>query len=441
MVAAKLWRTVKSGGRRIGGAWRQKWRDQRGGALVVFGVVAPAVIGVAGLGVDAVSWYMTKRQLQAAADMVAVMGAHVLSSTRDTAEVVAAGNAEFTKNITGRLTATTIDVQTPPQSGDNVGDANSVKAVLTYSHPLYLAGVILGANTVIRAEAVAKIVSSNSQCVLALDPTAGRAVEFSGGGNVQLGCGVMANSQDQEAFYMGGDTTLQATPISAAGDIYKGTNANLTSGMPMRPFSLPTEDPYAHLQMPVNLGGCTANNLVVHGTTTLSPGRYCNGVRFNGGSNITLQPGTYYIDGGTFSVQGGASLSGDGVTIVLTGNGANYATLDISGGADLDLTAPKVGSGADYEGILFFQDPAAPTFQGNVPIRNKLLGGADLDLRGVIYFPKQALDFTGGVSGLTRCLQIVANQVRFTGDARVDNNCAADDGVLAMLQPRIKLVE
>lgn len=426
---------------RLFDALSSPFKDSRGSAAILFGVVGPVIVGITALSVDVVSWYLTKRELQSAADMVAITGAQVLSLTRNNSQVETDARADFTNRITGRLTASALNVQTPPQSGSNTGDPNAVKAILSFDHPLYIAGVIMGSGITIRAESVASIVSVNNQCVLALDPTSDRALNFSGNGTVDLGCGATSNSQSDEGFYVGGQATLTSTPVASAGDIYINGSATLNTSAPMRPYSLPVNDPYAGLSVPNSLGACTDNNLIVHGTETLSPGRYCNGIRFNGGANVTFQPGTYYIDGGDFIVNGGATLSGNGVTFVLTGSGSNYSQLNISGGADLSLSAPDAGSGQPYEGVLFFQDRNAPSFQGATPIKNKLLGGANLDITGAIYFPKQALDFTGGVSGLTRCLQLVAREIEFSGDARILNNCTADDGVGALQTNTVKLVE
>ena len=87
----------------------------------------------------------------------------------------------------------------------------------------------------------------------------------------------------------------------------------------------------------------------------------------NAGANITLSPGVYYLDQGSLAVNGGATMSGTGVTLVFTSStGSGYATANIDGGATLNLTAPSSGSTA---GIVFFGDRNMPvgtsfTFEG-----------------------------------------------------------------------------
>ena len=110
------------------------------------------------------------------------------------------------------------------------------------------------------------------------------------------------------------------------------------------------------------------------------------------GANVTLQPGIYYLDQGSLTVHGGATLSGIGVTLVFTSStGKNCATATINGGATLNLTAPTSGPTA---GIVIFGDrnmPAGTTFKFN--------GGASQSLTAAIYTPKAAVSFAGGSSG------------------------------------------
>lgn len=69
-----------------------------------------------------------------------------------------------------------------------------------------------------------------------------------------------------------------------------------------------------------------------------------------------MSPGVY---GGTLNVNGQCELIGEGVTIILTGDGNDYADVDISGGRSVELSAPEAGD--NWEGIVFFQDRDAPT--------------------------------------------------------------------------------
>ena len=45
---------------------------------------------------------------------------------------------------------------------------------------------------------------------------------------------------------------------------------------------------------------------------TINPGVYCNGISVHAGATLTLNPGIYYLDQGSLSVNGGATLTGVG---------------------------------------------------------------------------------------------------------------------------------
>src|SRR5262249_5948139 len=133
--------------------------------------------------------------------------------------------------------------------------------------------------------------------------------------------------------------------------------------------------------------------------------------------NVTLQPGIYYIDQGSFSVNGGATVTGNGVTIVFTSStGSNYADATINGGATVNITAPTTGPTA---GIAIFGDRNMPT---GTPF--KFNGGASQIFTGAIYVPKGDVQFAGGANTSKACTQLVGDKVTFTGNASFAINCS-----------------
>src|SRR5262249_18264858 len=154
--------------------------------------------------------------------------------------------------------------------------------------------------------------------------------------------------------------------------------------------------------------GCNQNNYSLDGnhSQTFSPGTsgvmvFCNGLSVTGGSSVTLQPGTYVIDGGSFSISGNSSISGTGVTIILTSSRrSNYATASISGGSTVNISAPTSGT---LQGLAFYQDRNAPS-SGN----DSFSGGTTQNITGAIYFPNQGVTFNGGTeTGGARCTQLI----------------------------------
>ena len=127
-------------------------------------------------------------------------------------------------------------------------------------------------------------------------------------------------------------------------------------------------------------------------------------------------PGTYILNGGGFSVSGGDTINGAGVTFYNTGGGAyGYKPVSISGGTRGTLSAPTSGP---MEAMLFFQDRSITSGSTNA-----ITGGSTLSLEGAIYFPTTPLTFTGGSSGSTGCSILVASTISFTGPSSLSAGC------------------
>jgi hypothetical protein len=177
----------------------------------------------------------------------------------------------------------------------------------------------------------------------------------------------------------------------------------------------PVADPYATASFP-SFGGCTEQNFSAHKPVTISPGVYCGGMKLNAGAEVTLNPGIYYLDGGDLTVNGGATLTGDGVTLVFTSKNRNgFATASINGGATINLTPPKTGATA---GIVMFGDRGIPTGSSF-----KFNGGAQQYLGGAIYLPTAAISFSGGAGTSTSCTQLIGDTVAFVGNSALALNC------------------
>jgi hypothetical protein len=151
---------------------------------------------------------------------------------------------------------------------------------------------------------------------------------------------------------------------------------------------------------------------------------------------VTFDPGVYYIDAGSFNIGSQANVSGSGVTFILTSstaatNPSSVATMNINGGATLNLTAPNSGT---YSGVLFYQDRSA---SGNTT--NLLNGNSSSVIQGAIYFPAQTLEFNGTTGMNTNCMQLVSKDVIFTGNSTITNVCS-NTGMANITGVHIRLV-
>ena len=402
---------------RYAGSAKRLRVDIRGNVLALTGAGTFALVGGAGLATDAVQWYMWKRQLQQATDAGALAGAHALAQGMVTVDTPV--QRELDRNANTDIVVGGIN--TPPESGDFTGEASAVEVIATTQRRLPFSSLFLPTPPTVRARSVAALVRDGDHCVISLAPD-GVGVNVAGSARVDLDCGVAANSDGATAIYLEGSSYLNGSPLTSVGGISSGSS-NIASGTQVSPYSVAQPDPLKprDLGVPESPSGCTANNLEVspNATRTLSPGRYCGGMTLKG--RVTLNPGVYIVDQGAFSVTSQANVTGQGVTIILTGNApGNIATARIDGGATIDLRAPSQEQDDVWHDILFFQDQDAA---GQLSI---FAGGSGARLEGITYMPGGTIRYTGGPSNVSECFFLVASRVTFTGSSRIRNNCPDD---------------
>ena len=390
-------------------------RDTRGNVLLISAIGTASLVGAAGLGVDTAQWYLAKRQLQQATDSGALAAAMNLYRSR--AFVESATN-EIDRNFPDTVSIERI--VNPPTEGDYEGDTSAIEVVANVSRRLPFSSIFMDTASVIRTRSVATIVADGEHCVISLAEN-GTGIDVQGDANVNLGCGVAANSPSGISVDLSGSSFLKASPISSVGGIdYSGNN--IAADTRLQAYGVPVEDPLAarELETPDDPEDCTYRRVKVSpsDSVTLYPGRYCGGLTIQG--EAYMSPGVYIIDGGTLSVSASASVTGEGVTIVLTGdNKGAMADMQINGGATLDLVAPTPEQDPLWYGILIFQDPIGSNKESVVN------GGADMTFEGIIYMPNGDLRFNGSAGQHAECLLLIANRVNFSGESSIENDCPA----------------
>ena len=268
--------------------------------------------------------------------------------------------------------------------------------------------------------------ASGNGCVLALDTANVTDDSLSGGATLNLSnCSLYINSVSTHALSMSGGARINALSAFITGNYSTSGGATLNTTNGTFTGVAPIGDPYANVSIP-SYSGCNQTNFHLSGgaSQTLSVGSsgvyvFCNGLNLSGGASLTLNPGIYVINGGSFNLSGGTTFNATGgVTIVLTGStAAGYATANISGGANVSITAPTSGPTA---GLAFFQDRNAPS-SGT----DSFSGGTTQTITGAIYFPHQAVNYSGGATaGGSNCTQLIAYTMTFSGGSTFNNNCA-----------------
>jgi hypothetical protein len=299
---------------------------------------------------------------------------------------------------------------------------------------------------------------SNSNSIIALDPTSCNALKTHGNGNINihpvvpgtLGGYVQVNSvcssgspnttcstSGQSALDLAGNGQVTSPGIFTAGTC----KSNSPIGGPLTEGAVQIGDPLAELAPPdpadYPAGRCgpteppltpasTGCVFKDAGVTRIEPGVYYGGWDIQKkDAIIELGPGVYIIAGGGIkltntgsitSVQGGTG----GPAPVLIFNTDNPSTG--TGQADIDFTANatlKLAAIADgpYKGIVVWNDGKG----SNPGARIDLTGQSSVDISGTIYSPKGFVKMEGGSgAGSTASVQIIAWQMDIGGGANLD---------------------
>jgi Flp pilus assembly protein TadG len=324
------------------------FRNESGNVLALVAASLPLVIGAAGLATDTIQWVLWKRQLQRAADSAAMAGVYAKVNG---AGYEAAVNRDLMHN--NRLgVATTATPNSPPPTGPYSGDQYAVRVELAFQRKLGFSSLFMSPPT-IRAGATATITPSGDYCVISLETSAVTGITVSGTASLDLGCGMITNSTAGDAAVAAGASLINASPIAAVGGIPLSSNWGSSR---LLPYTLAQADPFAGIEPTLPSGSCPDIQVQPNETVVLAPGCYRN-MKLQG--NVTLQPGTYTLDGGDLEITAQAAVDGGaGVTFVLTSStGPNsIGTVKIVGSSRTKLVAPSSGT---YAGLVVYQDRRA----------------------------------------------------------------------------------
>ncbi len=431
---AGLWATS---GKWLGKTLRALREDNRGGTAVLAAIMFPAIIGGFGLGAEAGYWYYTQRKIQHAAD-VSAHAAGIRKRSGDEAATYGAVALKIATDSGFRHNIGTIQVNSPPATGAFAGNAKAVEVLLNENLPRLFTAIFANTTVPINSRAVVLVEDGSVACILALAPVEGSAINLGGNTSVNLdGCDVASNSLMPTSYDQNGGPSMTTGCIHTVGQANVGGGTmDLTDCNEINEYAPTVADPYADRAAPTVSGNCSQLNLNGGGNgggngngngngggngngnaTQVQPGHYCT-MQFTGQGTYNLNAGVYIVDGGVFRVNSGVTVTGDDVTIYLV----NGATIEINGGALVDLSAP--GGTYDpvnnpYAGLLFFAER-----DGSTQLGHTINGGSTTILEGAIYVPTDDISYSGGAQGANGCLQVIAWTVDFTGNSEFQSNCA-----------------
>ena len=437
-----------------GGPLRRFTKDDRGAIAIIIALSLPVIIGIMGLGVDATNWYLSKRKSQTAVDAAALSGVLTLhytknsSTAKDAAKLAAGDNGFVDGQATPGAGAPTITPHIPPIQGKYIGSDKAVELVIEQPQIAFLAHLVFkgAVNISTRAVAITKNVPG-VYCVTSLNQEEQGAIDTGGNAVVNMGCGMIANSQHNGAVDIYGTAEITASPVAAVGGVVT-TGGGTIHGTPLN-WQPPSEDPFGpdgrDLQVPA-FSGCD-HNTNVGKDEDFAPSIagdifvFCKDVSLK--TNHDFADGIYIFDGADLHINATATVTGDNVTFIFTGSGSNYGQVDINGAAQIDLSATNYDTtsrfGSNFAGILFYQDQNAPIDTSESA--NLFNGTSDMQLQGALYFPNQGLSFKGNNTATSACLTIVSQIVSFKGNANMGNNCPSGYGDITTPRVVFELVE
>ena len=408
-----------------------------------FLVLIPVVAGTMAVGIETGQWFRIKRQLQTAADAAALAGSidRIAGKNSTTIETTARYESQRNGFVHG-VSNVVVTVYAPPTSGAYVTTAGAVEVVITkkvsmsFGAALYSwmnksqDGLTLRARAVAAQGSVATTTGSAEGCIVALTTANEQGIAFTPFNNFSADCTLVSNgsassSNSSASVYLASFANASVKSVWSRGSFYKGTTNSLTTTNAVQlNQTTAAVDPYAGLANPAP-GTCTYNpfSAPAGGNITLSPATYCGGLTLSGYSNVSFNPGTYYIVNGDLSISGANNVTcnnctgGAGVTFVLTqttNNNADIGGVSISAENNVGLSPPSSGQ---YAGILFYQDRRVPNGTMTSTARSFYVSSLNnMSLNGAVYFPNNRIEVssTNNLGNSTTCSVWIGRYVKLS---------------------------
>ncbi|MBV8344094.1 MAG: Tad domain-containing protein [Candidatus Eremiobacteraeota bacterium] len=380
-------------------------KGESGQVLPLIAICLAALMGFGGMAVDVAYWRYQLHEQQNATDAAAVGGAQQLLYSGCPNSAAATGAADGDAASGGypnggnvKITVTNPPIATFTADSCAVSVQIHKSAVATWFTKLF--GKSGGVGETTNAVATLSGDGGGTGCIYLLSTT--MQSNFNGSSITAPKCGILINDT---ANFNGAH--VDAPSITYAGGKPNENGATFTAATPAP--MMPVADPCPEIS------GCAY--LAANPPSSSSCGSF-NGNGFSGslnagcydslnlnGANVTLNPGTYVLNGN--SNFNGAHVTGAGVTIYVTASG----TPPNFNGATMSLTPPTTGS---ETGVLYYQVPtntASPNFNGS-----------NDSYSGLMYAPgATSVNFNGAKGGY---LVLVFGGTNFNGTNAYDFGAA-----------------
>ena len=395
-------------------------RRQRGFVVIYFVIASLLLFGITGLAIDSGRMFFKKRTLQAAADAAAIAAAFEIQ--RGDLSLMTE-SAEHDALLNG-VPATEVSLSYPPSvdAGAYTGNTRFAEVTIQENVPTTLLKLVGPEYGTVKAHAVAGGVQAGDYCMLALNRTAASALWIHGTDTLNMGCGIMSNSNSNSGLRTSGTINVDATFIGVSGSQTSNGTSGTVSPNPLGNVP-PKIDPFISLAEPSYTGWSAG----IYDSTTNTyqcPNQACvwtgqinvsgsggngngNGNGNGGGSvNPTFQPGIHVFTGG-LRFTGGNTVAEGVMFYSTTGN------ITFTGNSTLTITPMTSGA---YRGISMFVSRSA---SGSVALGQ---GGTTLNYRGAFYMPSMEMNFAGTPFGSSPWAMLVADTIEFAGPSDLNLN-------------------
>ena len=410
-----------------------KKASEKGQALVLITLAAIGLFGFAALAIDGSMVYSDKRHAQNAADTAALEAA--LTKTRSGDWVAGGLNRASSNGYDNDGVTNDVILYNPPVDGPYQGNNQYVQVKIRSDIDLFFARVIGWQKFTNHVQAVARAVPGstspmfNGHAIVGLAPTDCKAVMYQGNANTTVtGSGIFVNSKCPTAAFFNNSSaaTLSAPCLQAVGGInYEPSAINIPSsciqsGPPnVTAFNYPPDNMvFPNIVCPS--GTSRAGNV-------LNPGTYTG--HFPPSGVTQLNGGTYCING-DFRVNGGDTLTGHNVIIIMVSGDVIF-----NGGATIELSGPPGPQTAENPyGGLFLYMPMSNS--GTISIN----GNSESGFSGTILAPAAEISIDGtGDAGLHG--QIIGYTVDLSGSSETTIVYNDSENWDAPIPPQIELAQ
>jgi hypothetical protein len=403
--------------------------SEKGQALIIIALAAVALFSFAALAIDGSMVFSDRRHAQNAADTAALGAA--LSKTRGGSWQQEGLDRATSNGYNDNGSSNEVEVYNPPIDGNYVGNSEYIQVKITSRVNTFFARVIGYKQVTNKVEAVARSVPSTSSpmfdghAVVGLAPHECQAIVYQGNANTTVeGSGIFVNSDCANSAFFNNSSSAQLTApcLNAVGGInYKPGAINIpgciNSGA--SPFNYPPDNMvFPNIVCPA---GESQNG------NTLNPGTYISGNKFPPTGVTLLNGGTYCVHN-DFSVQGGDTLIGHNVIIIMVEGDVTF-----NGGATIELSGPAGPQSEDNPyGGLFLYMPMSNS--GTININ----GNSESGFTGTILAPAADITINGtGDNGLHG--QIIGYTVDLSGTSNTTIVYDDEENWDAPVPPQIEL--